>query len=588
MLVLLSLTACVDYELNGEKLATEPPASEPDDVGPLVEEEVPLPTCDPPDLSPIEVSIDESCAVIGDPFTPEVRWADPTVGYSYTTPVVGYLTSDDIPDIVVADNNGRVICLSGDGAGIHWSTATYRGLGGTPAIADLDGDGQAEVIYPASGGVYAFDGATGTQLWFTSTLEVPQNDLCGAVGVFDLDADGSPEIVFGRVVLNADGSPRFSTKGDGAPHAMGVAADIDRDGRQELLYGGSVYDAEGELVWDNGGSGGHVAVGNFDSDAEAEVVVSADGRLRLEDTDGSILWEHSLEAGHSGSPVVVDADGDGRPEIGVPTDLMYHVFDGEGNELWRTPIHESTSGMTGSVAFDFESDGLPEIVFADEEDLIIFDALTGVVRLRDPEHASGTCTETPVVVDADGDGRAEIVHVSSGAFGPELGLRVLGSPHWPGTRSVWNQHAYARSNVNDDLTVPPVPDASWLDHNTFRVPEALPMDPGEETLLTDASIHVGEVCELECDQDRLRVVMRIGNTGLQTLPAGLELRLVTESGSTVSETLGADLAPGETSQGFVFDLEPTHGDLVFHVDPDGSLSECSLENNEITVAAPCP
>ena len=73
-----------------------------------------------------------------------------------------------------------------------------------------------------------------------------------------------------------------------------------------------------------------------------------------------------------------------------------------------------SSSVTGSTVFDFEGDGIAEVVYADECFLWVYDGPTGHVRYAGLT-TSFTGTEASVVADVDGDGHAEIVLVSNGA-----------------------------------------------------------------------------------------------------------------------------------------------------------------------------
>ena len=81
---------------------------------------------------------------------------------------------------------------------------------------------------------------------------------------------------------------------------------------------------------------------------------------------------------------------------------------------------------------------------------------------------SGTATESPVVADVDGDGKAEVVVGANG--NAAQGLFVFGDPtdRWVATRPLWNQHTYHVTNVTDDGGIPARERNSWEVHNTYR------------------------------------------------------------------------------------------------------------------------
>jgi hypothetical protein len=194
---------------------------------------------------------------------------------------------------------------------------------------------------------------------------------------------------------------------------------------------------------------------------------------------------------HGGPPTVADFDGDGQPEIGIAGGTFYSVMKPDYaaktiDVLWKTPNHDFSSSVTGSTVFDFEGDGVPEVVYADECWLWVFDGPTGAVRLAWP-HTSFTGTEASMLADIDGDGHAQMLIVSNGidpgpngwkcsptenpvavipdagvngqswtpgpvANGSYRGLIALGDSanSWVGTRTLWTEHTYHVTNVCDD------------------------------------------------------------------------------------------------------------------------------------------
>jgi hypothetical protein len=152
---------------------------------------------------------------VTDPWNVAVEWTYASSGDGVNVmPAVGNLTDDngdglvnddDIPDIafVTADFMGTgpdtLVALSGDGSGVLFEVTGFSGLGGV-LIADVTGDGVPEVIAGTSGaGVAAVDG-TGTTLWstgrFGSMVGYPQP------AVADLDGDGDVEVIYDVAVVS--------------------------------------------------------------------------------------------------------------------------------------------------------------------------------------------------------------------------------------------------------------------------------------------------------------------------------------------------------------------------------------------------
>ena len=166
-----------------------------------------------------------------------------------------------------------------------------------------------------------------------------------------------------------------------------------------------------------------------------------------------------------------DYDGDGWPEVGVAGEGSYTVFDDDSTVLWVNRSTDVSSGHTGSAVFDFEGDGISEVLYADEHTMGVYDGRDGSMRMEFEDHASGTLVEYPIVVDVDNDGVTEIVVVSNDyAREGWSGITVLGNINraWAPARPIWNQHAFFTTNVDDDGALPVTQVPHWEEGNDFR------------------------------------------------------------------------------------------------------------------------
>ena len=128
------------------------------------------------------------------------------------------------------------------------------------------------------------------------------------------------------------------------------------------------------------------------------------------------------------------------------------------------------SGLASGTAFDFLGDGVADAIYADEQQVYVFDGQSGQLEMSAPR-ASGTLIEYPVVADIDNDGSAEFVFVSnyfSGATGPTVTALRDQDDRWIQARRIWNQHAYHVTNVREDSVIPKQQKKSWQLLNTFR------------------------------------------------------------------------------------------------------------------------
>jgi hypothetical protein len=582
--VLLLSSACSEYALN---TGTKPTATDR--------------ACDEEDApSPGYVAQDDTCVrgpVVGS-FNPVVEWqwsGNPALpGYDdlMSTPAVGDVTGDGIPDVVFTSfsggaytSAGTITAISGADGSTHWSAAPGVYASAGVALGDLDGDGAAEVCTAGTAAaVVCLDGA-GNVLWQAGG----ELSYVGAPAVADLDGDGLAEVILGRQVFNHDGSVRWvGTAGVG--YSMSFAADMDGDTALEVVAGNTVYDTDGTVLWNNGGFDGIDAVGDFDGDGLPEVVTTANGYVTLTDDTGGILWSVGVPGGGGGGPpTVADFDNDGAPEIGVAGAYYYSMVEGDGSTRWSMPVQDYSSSVTGSSVFDFEGDGAAEVVYADEVTLWVFDGATGAVELAVDGHASGTLYEYPLIVDVDGDGSSEIVLASNNyAFSGWNGITVIGDADssWAASRPVWNQFAYSITNVNDDLTLPGTPEKNWLSWNNFRAGGTL---DGPASWLPDLTVAALEECTDTCVDGAGSFYVLVDNRGLGTARTFL-VELIDGDGFIAESETVDELAGGEqlVLGPWSLDRKAWKGGVYVKVDGGGAVEECDEDNQKSDkLAWPC-
>ena len=534
--------------------------------------------------------------------------------YRYATPALGDLDSDGVPEIVTVVRVGYS-GGGGGGGGVGGGDIPDTGDGGGPPGDTGEGGPDDGTIGPAPPEapsdpnnfctVAAYH-ADGSVVWVSSHLVECAGHL---VALAELDGDGQAEVLVGDAVLDSTGLLKWSMEGEARFSAYAdvgtdpVAIDLDVDGVPEVLSGRVVYQADGteRCRIPDDRPDGFPAAADLDGDGLGEFVLAGDGQLHVYDDDCTpkAAWA-PLGSGNGGPPTIADFDGDGKPEIGLANAEVYAVYEVDGTLLWSQPCTDASSHATGSSVFDFDGDGQSEVIYADEVTLWVFDGATGAVRLQDTSHTSRTLHELPTVADVDGDGEMEIVVPQGGGhYGNEQGgLYVLGSAGapWLGDRQVWNQHAWTLTNVADDL-VPPWPAVSnWPYSNTFRSGDLAAMAGG---FLPDAWGDV-QACTDRCLEGRIGLQVRLYNGGMATLREGVPITVyaVEPTGDRVLATFRspAALAPGEASAQWELSVpveDLPAGELRVRVDDDGGgggvIVECHEDNNDRTrVDVACP
>jgi hypothetical protein len=266
---------------------------------------------------------------------------------------------------------------------------TFRNV----AFADLDNNGTQEIITASTDGfVHAWD-YTGTYMagFPFETIEMP-----GYVpSVADLDADGDMEIVFftstwrggGRFyILDHEGDPLpgFPVSVNDHPvEDSPTLYDLDNDGVMEIIVPERA-DPIGYLhIFEMDGTewGGnwpvaldHVpatcaAVGDVDADGEVEICFCSYMSIYLLETDGTSLpgWPHQISNSRFSyqSPALADLDGNGDLEIIVSTHYYTagcYIFHHDATPYPGWPKIYGTWSFCPPAVADLEGDGELEII----------------------------------------------------------------------------------------------------------------------------------------------------------------------------------------------------------------------------------
>lgn len=532
------------------------------------------------------------------------------------TPGIIDLNGDGVSDVIFGATSSRgggyvevgvLRALSGaDGSELFTviDPAQRVNTAASVAVGDIDNDGKPEIVACDSTGsrLIAFE-HDGTFKWRSPYLEVI---YWGAPSLADLDHDGVPEIIMGRQVLNSNGTIRWTGAGgrgtQGGIGPLSLAADINMDGNPEVVAGNTAYIASGAVLWTAAGQpDGYNAVANFDDDSFPEIVLVANGTVRLLEHDGTLKWGPVLipGGGAGGPPTVADYDSDGEAEIGVAGASRYAVFETDGSLKWQVVTQDMSSNRTGSSVFDFDGDGSAEVVYRDELKLRIYRGSDGTVLFETPM-SSCTWHEYPVVVDVDNDGNAEIVAVANDncGLGVQRGIYVLGdaSDSWVATRELWNQHTYHITNINDDGSIPSDEQNNWETFNNYRQNV---MTGGSVFAAPDLTSTFIGIDQANCPASS-GIVARIGNGGSNIAAAPVKVAFYEgqpEAGGTllgVLQTTG-DLMPGQYED-MTFAISPVvEGPRTICISADddgagaGSINECNEMNNRrcVEVAALC-
>jgi len=599
-------------------------------------------------------------------------------------PAVGDVSGDGVPDVVVPVYTGAsgattvLVAIDGGTGTLHWSVGP-----GTDepqwtamvALGDLDpSDDALEIVYRTQDdGLVVLDG-DGTTVLARSTTGSGSTTGIISPTLADLDGDGVVEVLAGCQAFSFEMTggawtlrERFDAGACNAPSqsfASVAVANLDADAELELTTGGAAYDTDGSLMWPPSGETplhGFPAVADLDLDGAPEVISLRQGAFTIRDGATGAMrvgpggtWLDAAVGipggGLGGAPTVADFDGDGLPEVSTagrgcyvvydvdcmttppraggdctrPADDPTSTCDDDLGELvrWARPTQDISSSVTGSSVFDFQGDGVSEVVYNDECFLHVYDGNDGRELLSTPRpNSSRTGLEYPLVVDVDRDGNSEIVVPANDdqavtrddcptAYAAALGVPVdmlpaefangtfgiyaFGDPmdRWVRTRPIWNQFTYHVTNVGDRGAIPMTEADNWTTAglNNYR------QNVQGEGVFNAPNLTVTLEAVALCGAGDVRLSAVVTNAGSRGVPAGVLIEFVqtapTMATIATAMTTGP-LLPGASERVTVLAEDVEYDvDLAYEVRVDGAAAttpivECDEDDNTASTTERC-
>ncbi|GAB3029868.1 hypothetical protein GCM10027052_02390 [Parafrigoribacterium mesophilum] len=364
-------------------------------------------------------------------------------GDMWSSPAVGDVTGDGVPEIVVGGVNSiaRVYSISGQllttidpgGADVP------GGVGAThasPALGDINGDGTDDIVLANTGSImaaYSFKNRVLVNLmkkFEDRAFNSGPNGLFATPALGYVDGDNRLDIVTaswgqrldvwsGRTADRVANWPQWLKDTIWSSPAIG---DVDGDGANEIVIGGDcdgsgslqpcygmggggyiwVFNLDGTVKWKYFVSGQAIwsspALADLNGDGGLDIVVGTGaywpepaGRkvIALNGKTGKLMWEAPTSARVVGSPSVGDVDGDGKPEVFIVSRGAHLLsYDGENGHLRfdkciddGSSCGDPNSATHGGVALaDIDGDGVVEAVTQGEQKLRVFDANSGALE----------------------------------------------------------------------------------------------------------------------------------------------------------------------------------------------------------------
>jgi hypothetical protein len=330
--------------------------------------------------------------------------------------VIANLDGDGQPEVLAPGGNGQLYAYKYNAStgSMYLEKQYYCGpwtapIHATPLVVNLP-SGPAVFAANINGIVFGWDARTASILpgWPQSVAYngTTSNGVFGSMAAGDLDGDGIPEIVvpsFNHEItaFHANGSVMWRCSNDDTVFSGVAIGDINRDGRLSVVVGGD--SSPSQFGW----AGGRI------------VALSWDGRREWEKATNEVIWS---------SPVLADLQGNGYLDTIVGTGVFYPqsqtapfpgnevlALDQNGNDLPGWPYVTASSSIDarvqGSPAIaDLAGNGTNDVIVNDfRGDVIAIQPNGQPLWTAQPLSGAGGMWGSPIVADVNGDGIPDVV-----------------------------------------------------------------------------------------------------------------------------------------------------------------------------------
>jgi hypothetical protein len=431
------------------------------------------------------------------------------------------------PEIVVV-RGSDVYLYALDGALVFGPIAVPGNGGGAPTISDFDGDGLAEAAVAGQAYYTVYDPDCGA---------TPRDGGACALGPCDLDGatcTAGAGILWSRrtqdISSNVTGSSIF---------------DFEADGSSEVVYGDECF---------------------------TRVYNGQTGDVLFSQYRSSCTWYEN--------PIIADVDGNFRADLVSPSNRACSP-DGQGTACLAETL--TAEGV------DRQFNGLR----CEEDDDCVSGACdAGLCRCTASAEccADGTdaaCEEVGYRCAPPNEGTPGAGNTCR-ALHPHgvSGIRVYSdiNDQWVRSRTIWNQHAYHVTHVNEDGTIPRTSEwtANWLedDLNNFR--QNVPGDPNANAI-PDAT--AGAFLFERCSGTAAVLEIDVCNRGAAPVGAGVPVGFYVEGELVCEAATEGPLEPEECERvECTWSSPPTSEasavDVDVVVNEGGDIAECKGGNND--------
>ncbi len=279
---------------------------------------------------------------------PDMLWRHDSPNRAYRGAVISNIdnSSDGTNEVVFFCEWGGIRIYNSEGELIQ--SISVSGSYGAPAVADIDNDGDKEIIVGNNSGIYIWH-HDGTQYGLNQPFYTLSGyKLCSSIVVCDIDNDGDKEIL-------------TSALKTGAQEGRIVA----------LHHNGSIvngWNGSQTIAFPNDWHTQDISVGDLNNDGDLEVVALGKNVVKVWNKSGAIISSTAISNPNPGksTPLLADIDSDTDLEIifGSGSENKIYALNIDGTKVVGFPL-QLDEGLIGTPCIaDVDNDNKNELIAA--------------------------------------------------------------------------------------------------------------------------------------------------------------------------------------------------------------------------------
>lgn len=291
--------------------------------------------------------------------------------YSQISPAMADIDGDGLAEVVANSNENITYAINRTG-GLVWIYENNATSFGFITVEEINGSSPGkEIIFPASPDIYVLSstGQLQANISGNRTLEVTAAEIdSGSPGIELLYKD---PVSLQLRVLSSSLTELWNYPTDASYSPVGVADVNQSNPGLEIFFGTqdnvTLLDSSGNMLWffETNYTVSCVAAEDISpANPGLELLFAPfDANLYVVDSSGNEVWKYYLGGNVAVCPSVGDLNRDGKMEI-VAADMAgyVHVIDSEGVELWNHSIDPTFDASTSPVLADITGEGYLEII----------------------------------------------------------------------------------------------------------------------------------------------------------------------------------------------------------------------------------